>query len=462
MPDSGGTFSRLYSFTADAAANIAAQPGRFDNELNGMATALTNRMTRDGQAPPLADLPMGAFKFTGLAAGSLTGHSVNYDQLILKTDIASLSATTGAALIGVTGGGTVQAAITALNGTVTGTNFSDTSTTSLLIGTGAKTLTISTGKSYTIGQFVTIASTPSPANFMYGQITAYNSGTGVLTVNVTSIGGTGTFAAWSIALATTAALFTGGTLTSALITTASVVGACGLNVPHGTAPTSPVNGDIWTTTTAVFARINGVTKTLADTTQVVTFTGGTLTSALITTASAAGGAGFNMPHGTAPTSPVNGDTWTALTGLFARINGVTVQFPSSTSLAASYAPLTSPALVGTPTTLGFEIGFRNIPISARSAAFTFADADRGTGTYYTGAVAAATINPNSTTAIGLGAVIPGFNNGTGVLTLTRGAGVTLQIGGTVTSKDVAVAIGGRFTLIQWATNVWTVDGGGIS
>ena len=70
MADSGGVFSRLYSFTADAAANIAAQPGRFDNELGGMATALTNRMTRDGQAPPLANLPMGAFKFTGLMAGT--------------------------------------------------------------------------------------------------------------------------------------------------------------------------------------------------------------------------------------------------------------------------------------------------------------------------------------------------------------------------------------------------------
>ena len=32
-----------------------------------------------------------------------------------------------------------------------------------------------------------------------------------------------------------------------------------LRVPHGTAPTSPVNGDIWTTTAGLFVRINGVT-----------------------------------------------------------------------------------------------------------------------------------------------------------------------------------------------------------
>ena len=32
-----------------------------------------------------------------------------------------------------------------------------------------------------------------------------------------------------------------------------------LNIPHGAAPTSPVNGDIWTTTAGLFVRVNGVT-----------------------------------------------------------------------------------------------------------------------------------------------------------------------------------------------------------
>lgn len=32
-----------------------------------------------------------------------------------------------------------------------------------------------------------------------------------------------------------------------------------LNIPHGTAPTAPTNGDIWTTTAGVYARINGAT-----------------------------------------------------------------------------------------------------------------------------------------------------------------------------------------------------------
>lgn len=44
-----------------------------------------------------------------------------------------------------------------------------------------------------------------------------------------------------------------------VLTTASVAGKAGLNVPHGTAPSSPVDGDIWTTTTGLYVRINGVT-----------------------------------------------------------------------------------------------------------------------------------------------------------------------------------------------------------
>lgn len=51
-------------------------------------------------------------------------------------------------------------------------------------------------------------------------------------------------------------------ITGKLLTTASVAGYAGLNVPHGVAPTSPVNGDVWTTTAGMFVQINGVTKSI--------------------------------------------------------------------------------------------------------------------------------------------------------------------------------------------------------
>lgn len=77
---------------------------------------------------------------------------------------------------------------------------SATSTTSLAIGTGAKSLTVQTGKAFVVGQWVTITSTATPANWMHGQITAYTSGTGALTVTAAAVGGSGTYAAWTIGL----------------------------------------------------------------------------------------------------------------------------------------------------------------------------------------------------------------------------------------------------------------------
>lgn len=35
-------------------------------------------------------------------------------------------------------------------------------------------------------------------------------------------------------------------------------------------------------------------------------------------------ASFRIPHGVAPTSPVDGDMWTTTAGLYIRINGTTV------------------------------------------------------------------------------------------------------------------------------------------
>lgn len=49
---------------------------------------------------------------------------------------------------------------------------------------------------------------------------------------------------------------------SLVLTAASVTAMAGLRLPHGAAPTSPVNGDMWTTTAGLFVQINGVTKTV--------------------------------------------------------------------------------------------------------------------------------------------------------------------------------------------------------
>jgi len=47
--------------------------------------------------------------------------------------------------------------------------------------------------------------------------------------------------------------------TGKLVMSATTTTRASINFPHGTAPTTPVNGDVWTTTAGLFARINGAT-----------------------------------------------------------------------------------------------------------------------------------------------------------------------------------------------------------
>jgi hypothetical protein len=106
--------------------------------------------------------------------------------------------------------------------------------------------------------------------------------------------------------------------------------------------------------------------------------------------------------------------------------------------------------------------YRDLPLTTKSAAFTFADSERGGRIRYTGAAAAATINPNATTAITDGACYVIRNKGTGALTITRGAGVTLYKNGSTTSADAVLAVGGVATLVRDGTDDWTITGSGIS
>lgn len=53
------------------------------------------------------------------------------------------------------------------------------------------------------------------------------------------------------------------TFSGKITTAASTSGSAGFNLPHGSAPTAPTDGDIWSTTTSLFSRINGSTKTIA-------------------------------------------------------------------------------------------------------------------------------------------------------------------------------------------------------
>lgn len=60
MPFNGaGTFSRAFSWIADAAAGKVISQVEMDTDANDVAVALSNCITRDGQSPPGADIPWG-------------------------------------------------------------------------------------------------------------------------------------------------------------------------------------------------------------------------------------------------------------------------------------------------------------------------------------------------------------------------------------------------------------------
>lgn len=58
------------------------------------------------------------------------------------------------------------------------------------------------------------------------------------------------------------------TTTGLLTTAASTTSSAGLTLPHGVAPTSPNNGNLWTTTAGVYARIDGTSLRLLDTAEI--------------------------------------------------------------------------------------------------------------------------------------------------------------------------------------------------
>lgn len=247
-----------------------------------------------------------------------------------------------------------------------------------------------------------------------------------------------------------------------IIVPASTSASAGLNNPPGAAPTSPVNGDIWSTSTAFFCRINGVTQT------VMTLAGGTMTGKITTLASATGGAGLNVPAGTAPSAPVNGDFWSITADFQARVNGVTETVAWISDLAL-YATLASPTFTGTPAaptatltdsstqiaTTAFVQGAAQL-INTQTASYTLALTDAGKLVEMN--VASAnnlTVPANATVAFPIGTRIDGAQYGAGQTTIVPGGVTVLRSAG---GKLKANAQYSGWTMEKRGTNEWYVWG----
>ena len=263
---------------------------------------------------------------------------------------------------------------------IPGDRYVTTSASTLTIGTGSKSLTIGTGLAYTPNQDVTVSLSSDPTlHHMHGPVTSYNSGTGALVMNVQSFEGSGTYSSWVVNVggtvpletvewgevlgtlgdqtdlatalnakletstaASTYAALAGANFTGLVGTVASTTASAGLRVPHGVAPTTPVNGDIWTTTGNIQWRRNGGTQSLPNLGTSNTFSGGAKQTVSHSTTTA----GFNIgPVASDPSTLVNGDVWHNLTSLKlrARVNGVSENIALE-SWVSSQGYITSSAL----------------------------------------------------------------------------------------------------------------------
>jgi hypothetical protein len=143
-------------------------------------------------------------------------------------------------------------------------------------------------------------------------------------------------------------------------------------------------------------------------------------------------------------------TWTAayaVTYPISIANGGTGQTTASAALAA----------LG-----GLSSSYQRLPQVAKSAAFSFSTDMDGGHVRYTGAAAAATINPNATTAFPRDAVILVVNDGSGALTITRGTGVALIWASSGADANRSLAVGGMAAILQVATDRWFISGAGLS
>lgn len=344
-----------------------------------------------------------------------------------------------------------------LPATVNGIDYNGTSTTSLAVGTGSKSLTTQTGKNFQIGQPVRIASTASPANFMDGQVTAYNSSSGALTVNVTAIGGTGTLAAWTISLlagggGSFASLAGAETLTNKTLT-APVLSAM--------APTAANSGQIGFSGGNLQVADGSAVRTVVTLNGTQTLTNKTLDTSGGNTikvngnsfAASAGTATITFPNTTTTLVGRNTtDTLTNKTLTAPTINGGTIQ--GGATIAASSLDATN-TVTDTGTVAADSPGFRGLPRIVQSAAYTLALTDAGKMiAISTGGI---TIPADAAISFPVGTTVIIYNNSGASQTIAITTD-TLYLAGTAVTGTRTLAQRGLATLVKVTQTVWVASG----
>jgi hypothetical protein len=212
----------------------------------------------------------------------------------------SVQSTAFVAGSGLPTGGTVGQVLTKNSGTnfdasfqtlIPGDRYLTTSTTSNTVSNDNKTFTIGTGLSYTPTQSITISYDAS--NHMHGEVLTYNSGTGVLTVDINHHTGSGTYASWVVNV--------GGVVPATSVAWGSITGTLGSQTDLATA----LNAKLEVTTAA------STYFTIASAAGKANLSGATFTGKVNLATISASSPSVNLGGqcDSAPASATNGDLW---------------------------------------------------------------------------------------------------------------------------------------------------------
>lgn len=320
----------------NATANNLAYYATTGNTVSGLATANSGVLVTSGSGVPSISTTLPG----GLTIGSFIGTLKNY------ANAAALPVVTGS------NSGQMAFVSNCLNGSQTGINGTGCVYTVDNSGTWQPVPTIPTqtitvgGQALNLGQSSTnqgngTAIATATGSFTNGHCVSVNAGGAFIDAGGSCGGGGGSGTVNSAA---------GNSITYYALTGTAVSGIAAVN--NAVVVTNGVGVPSEATTLPSALTIPAATLPNGGFTGAATYVGLTGTGKLVTAASTTTQAGLNLPAGAAPTSPVNGDIWTTTTGLFARVNGTTVgPFGTSTGSVSSIAT-SAPISGGTITTSG--------------------------------------------------------------------------------------------------------------